>query len=171
MSDNGNGKVRVFVIAAEHIHETGEVSFKFMFDALPMSDPDKRKILDGLVHYGHWGYLTLGEKSENHLDPFKVGNNLREGKPMFSRAVGPDGHERWNLNVFKGGEGLKIGIGVDHSGETPDVAMVRALSDEFDLDSVLLADRKTADEFEAVCEAVEGIEFGRFDMEGCLSTS
>jgi len=141
-------QVRIFVITARAVAETGTVSFRFMFDALDREVPEQNEIQRAIIGYDYWGWLTLQ----------------------------PNGIERkrWNMNVFSS-DGLKLGAGLDHTGETPDSAMVRLLSSDWDLDTVLLMDSRTADEFEASCtkanEKVEVIKFGRFDFDGCLSTS
>jgi len=80
---------RIIAVTGTSIKETKIISWQFMFDSnLPVElggDP------------GAWGYLALKSKDDNYFDPWKWAKG--------EECIGDDGVPRWEIFLFRGGEG------------------------------------------------------------------
>ena len=90
---------KITVITGTEIEEKSTISFKFMFD----SKAPREIYFDS----GAWGWLSLKPKDADYFDPWA----WAKGEP----CVGDDGIPRWNIFLFRGGEGQVYFASGDHS--------------------------------------------------------
>ncbi|NQT50107.1 hypothetical protein HQ571_05420 [Candidatus Kuenenbacteria bacterium] len=144
---------RIFAITGTDVVNNGLVSFKFMFDS--GAPPNK------ILTYGEWGTLHLRDKGDDEIDPFK----LVRGEPG---AVGPDGVQKWQFNLFKSGTGSTLTAHVEEAPDEEEKGLQSILKEANNC--VVLMKRGEFDRFEVACLAA-GIEMDCHHFDGSLSTS
>lgn len=125
----------LFAITTPKIVDTGKVSYAFVIRS---GAPNK-----ACAMAKRYGLVTLEERQEGEIDPFKLARGERS-------ATGPNSAKRWR--VFMGtGAAQDLTVSVDEDLDGGDPGLVDLIPDLGD--GVLLMERSAYDRFESACNA------------------